>query len=65
VETTNFNGDTFNKDTRYHVLLEYGPFEGHLGKLASEIRGKMFHGFEMQRSRLELIWKGLYNFNFL
>jgi len=33
VESTNLNTSTFNEDTRYHVILEYGPFGGHLRKL--------------------------------
>jgi hypothetical protein len=52
VEPTDLNVATFNEDTGYHVIPEYGPLGGHLRKLSSEIHGKMYHGFEMDRSRL-------------
>ena len=52
VEQTDLNASTFNENTGYHVIPEYGPLGGHLRKLSSEIHGKMYHGFEMDRSRL-------------
>jgi hypothetical protein len=54
VETTDLNAQTFNEESGYHVLPEYGSFGGLLRKLSSEIRGNMYHGFEIQRSRLEV-----------
>lgn len=52
VESYDLNAATFNEDTSFQILPEYGPDGDHLRKLRSEIRGKMFHSFEMQRSRL-------------
>jgi len=52
VETTNLNADTFNKSMGYYVLPEYGSFESLLRKLPFEIRGNMYHDFEMQHSWL-------------
>ena len=53
VEQIDLNASTFNENTGYHVIPKYGPLGGHLRKLSSEIYGKMFHGFEMDRSKLE------------
>ena len=52
VESCDLNAATFNEDTGFHLLPEYGPHGGYLKRLQSEIRGKMFHGFEMKRCRL-------------
>ena len=52
VEQTDLNALTFNENTGYHVIPEYGPLGGYLRKLSSEIHGKMYHSFEMDRSIL-------------
>ena len=52
IEQTNLNAATFNESTGYHVIPKYGPLGGHLRKFSSEIHGKIYHGFEMDRSRL-------------
>jgi len=53
VEYIYLNEATFNKNTSYRVIFYYDPLGGHLRKLSNEIHGKMYHGFEMDRSRLE------------
>jgi hypothetical protein len=52
VEQTDLNAATFNESIGYHVILEYGLRGGHLRKVSSEIHGKMYHGFKMDRFRL-------------
>ena len=47
VESCDLNAATFNEDTCFYVLPKYGPHGGYLRRLQSEIRDKMFHGFEM------------------
>ena len=52
VETIDLNADTFNESTSFHIIAEYGPFGGHLRELPSQIRGNIFHSFQISRSRL-------------
>jgi hypothetical protein len=37
-ESTNLNHSTFNEDSGYHVLPEFGPPGGYMKKLATQIR---------------------------
>ena len=30
IEPSDLNANTFNEDTSYHVISEYGPLKGHL-----------------------------------
>jgi hypothetical protein len=52
VNSYDLNADVFNDSTGYHVLSDYGPYGGYLKRLQSEVRGSMFHNFQMTRSRL-------------
>jgi hypothetical protein len=52
VDSCDLNADVFNDSTGYHVLPNYGPHGGYLKRLQSEVRGSMFHSFQMARSRL-------------
>ena len=52
VDSCDLNVDVFNESTGYHVLPDYGPHGGYLKRLQSEVRGSMFHSFQMTRSRL-------------
>ena len=54
VDSYDLNTDVFNESTGYHVLLDYGPHGGYLKRLQSEVRGFMFHSFQMTRSRLSI-----------
>ena len=51
-ESTNLNVHTFNEDTRYHILPDFGPDEGFLKKLPSEICGSKYHDVELICNRL-------------
>ena len=53
VEQIDSNATTFNKNTSYHVIFEYSPIGNHLRKFSSEIHRKMYHGFEIEWSKLE------------
>lgn len=46
-ETTKLNSKTFNEQTGYHILLEFGPREGYLKILSSDIKGGKFHDVEI------------------
>ena len=52
VDSCDLNVDVFNDSTGYHVLPDYEPHGGYLKTLQSEVRGSMFHSFQMTRSRL-------------
>ena len=52
VEQTDLNSATFNESIGYHIILEYGLLGGHLRKVSSEIHGKMYDSFKLDRSRL-------------
>jgi hypothetical protein len=52
VDSCDLNADVFNDSIGYHVLPNYGPHGGYLKRLQSEVRGSMFHSFQMTRSRL-------------
>ena len=52
VDTCDLNVDVFNDSIGFHVLRDYGPPGGFLKSLQSEVRGSMFHSFQMTRSRL-------------
>lgn len=52
VDPTDLHVATFNDDIGYHVIHEYSPLGDHLKKLLSEIYGKTYHDFEIDRSRL-------------
>ena len=50
-EIANLNASTFNEETRFHILPDFGPHGGYLKRLSSEIRGGRFHSVEMVRDR--------------
>jgi hypothetical protein len=50
-ETTDLNLSTFNEETGYHILPEFGPPGGYLRRLSSEIRGAKFHNINLIRNR--------------
>ena len=52
VDSYDLNVDVFNDSTGYHVLSDYGSHGGYLKRLQSEVRGFMFHSFQMTRSRI-------------
>ena len=52
VDSCDINVDIFNESTGYHVLHDYGPHGGYFKRLQSEVRGSIFHSFQMPRSRL-------------
>jgi hypothetical protein len=54
VNSCDLNADVFNEFTSYHVLLDYGPHGGYLKRLQCEVRGSMFHSFQMTWSRLDI-----------
>ena len=52
-ETTDLNSETFNEQTGYHVILEFGLQRGYLKRLLNKIRGGKFHKVKMIRNRTE------------
>jgi hypothetical protein len=52
INSCDLNADVFNDSIGYHVLPDYGSHGGYLKRLQSEVRGFMFHNFQMTRSRL-------------
>jgi hypothetical protein len=52
VDSCYLNVDVFNDSTGYHVLPDYSLHGGYLKRLQFEVRGSMFHSFQMTRSRL-------------
>ena len=46
------NDGVFNESIGYHVLPDYGLQDRYLRRLQFEVRGSMFHNFQMTRSRL-------------
>ena len=52
VEPIDLNIATFNEDIGYYDVFEYVPLGGHVRKLSNEIHGKIYHVFEIDRSRL-------------
>ena len=51
-KSTDLNAASFNEETGFHILPDYGPHGGYLRRLQSEIRGNMFHSIRMTRCRL-------------
>jgi len=51
MENTDLNECTFNASTGYHVIPSFGPPNGYLMRLSSEIRGSKFHSIDMIRDR--------------
>jgi hypothetical protein len=47
IGSTNLNANTFNKRTRFYILLDYWPHKGYLKKLSSKIRGGKYHNVQM------------------
>ena len=50
-ETADLNASTFNEETGYHILPDFGPDGGYMKRLSAEIRGARFHSVEMIRDR--------------
>ena len=50
-ESTDLNASTFNKETGYHIIPDFGPPGGYLKRLSSEIRGAKYHDILMIRDR--------------
>ena len=48
-EHTDLNAVTFNEDTNFHVLPEFGPFGGYMRRFATQIRGCRFLSIDMIR----------------
>ena len=51
MENTDLNECTFNESTCYHVIPSFGPPNGYLMRLSSEIREAKFHLINMIRNR--------------
>ena len=51
IESTNLNESTFNEETGYHIIPDFGPPGGYLKRLSSEIRGAKYHDILMIRDR--------------
>ena len=51
MENTDMNECICNENTGYHVILSFGPPNGYLMRLSSEIRGAKFHYVDMIRDR--------------
>lgn len=51
-ERSDLNVCTFNEDSGYHVIPDFGPEGGYLKRLSSQIRGNWYHGVEMIRDRI-------------
>ena len=52
VDSCDLNADVFNDSIGFHVLRDYSPPSEYLKRLQSEVKGSMFHSFQMTRSRL-------------
>ena len=50
-QTTDLNSGTFNKQTEYHIIPEFGPQGEYLRRLSSDIKEDKFHEVEMIRDR--------------
>ena len=50
-ESTDLNASTFNEETGYHIIPDFGPLGGYLKRLSSEIRGAKYHDILMIRDR--------------
>lgn len=48
-ETMNLNNETFNEQTWYHILPEFGSQREYLRRLSSDIRGGKYYDIEMIR----------------
>ena len=42
-ETTDLNASYFNEETRFHILLDFGPYGGYLKRLSLEIKSGRFN----------------------
>jgi hypothetical protein len=51
-ERIDLNACTFNEDSGYHVLPDFGLEGGYLKRLASQIHGSWLHGIKMHRNRI-------------
>jgi len=51
MENIDLNECTFNENIDYHVILSFGPPNGYLKRLSSEIMWAKFHFVDMIRDR--------------
>ena len=52
VDFCDLNVDVLNESIGYHILPDYGPHGGYFKRLQYEVRGSIFHNFQMTRSRV-------------
>lgn len=52
VKFCDLNVDVLNESTSYHILHDYGPHGGYFKRLQYEVRGSIFHNFQMTQSRV-------------
>ena len=52
IESADLNASTFNENTGYHIILDFGHHEGYLKRLSYEIRGAKYHDNLMMRDRI-------------
>ena len=50
-ESIDLSASTFNEETGYHIIPDFGPLGGYLKRLSSEIKGAKYHDILMIRDR--------------